>query len=142
MEAEDLIRQFEGCNLAAYKKGDNVWTIGWGHTGKDVYDGLVWTQAQADDALSHDLLAAQALLALYSPGLAGDTLTALTDFVFNLGIGNYRSSTLAKCVNVQDWPGARAQIVTWDHEHGVVVPGLKRRREAEAALLPEGESDG
>lgn len=136
MSAIDLAKQFEGCKLQAYQDLAGVWTIGWGHVGNDVYPGLTWTQAQADDALLHDINAARALLEMYSPNLANGTLDALTDFVFNLGIGNYRTSTLCKCVNAQDWPGARAQIVTWDHSNGMVVPGLLRRREAEAALLP------
>lgn len=135
MTAEDLAKQFEGCKLEAYQDIAGVWTIGWGHVGKDVYEGLVWTQQQADDTLEHDLNAAATLLAMYSPGLTDGPLAALTDFVFNLGIGNYRTSTLCKCVNAQDWDGAKAQIVTWDHSNGKVVPGLLRRREAEAALL-------
>jgi lysozyme len=132
----NLAKEFEGCKLIAYQDLAGIWTIGFGHTGKDVYSGLVWTQAQADEALDHDLAAAAALLNLYSDGLTGGPLEALTDFVFNLGIGNYRTSTLCKCVNAQDWGAAKAQLLTWDHSGGVVVPGLLRRREAEAALLP------
>jgi len=135
LSAIDLAKQFEGCRLTAYQDIAGVWTIGFGHVGKDVYEGLVWTQAQADDALLHDVNAARALLEMYSPNLANGTLDALTDFVFNLGIGNYRTSTLCKCVNAQDWTGAKAQLLTWDHSNGVVIPGLLRRREAEAALI-------
>lgn len=133
--AEDLAKQFEGCELTAYQDIAGVWTIGWGHTGKDVYEGVTWTQQQADEALEHDLNAAEVLLSMYSNGLGPNASAALTDFVFNLGIGNYRTSTLCKCVNAQDWDGAKAQIVTWDHSNGKVIPGLLRRREAEAALL-------
>lgn len=135
MTAEDLAKAFEGCVLSAYQDLGGVWTIGYGHTGKDVYEGLVWTQEQADDALSHDLLAAATLLAVYSPGLANGPQAALTDLVFNLGIGNYRTSTLCKFVNEQDWNGAKTEIVKWDHANGQVVAGLLRRRQAEAALL-------
>jgi lysozyme len=135
VSAFDIAKQFEGCKLQAYQDLAGVWTIGWGHTGKDVYEGLVWTQQQADDALMHDINSSRALLEMYSPNLANGTLDALTDFVFNMGIGNYRTSTLCKCVNVQDWDGARAQLLLWDHSNGKVVPGLLRRREAEAALI-------
>lgn len=135
MTAEDLAKAFEGCVLSAYQDLGGVWTIGFGHVGKDVYEGLIWTQEQADDALSHDLLAATTLLAVYSPGLANGPQAALTDFVFNLGIGSYRTSTLCKCVNAQDWDGAKTELLKWDHSGGKVVPGLLRRREAEAALL-------
>ena len=132
---DSLQKEFEGCKLNAYQDLAGVWTIGFGHTGKDVYAGLTWTQQQADDALDHDLQAAQALLLMYSPTLTNGALDAMTDFVFNLGIGNYRTSTLCKCVNAQDWAGAKAQLLLWDHSNGMVIPGLLRRREAEAALF-------
>ena len=48
-----LIHNFEDCKLVAYpdpKTGGDPWTIGRGHTGKDVHKGLVWTLAQCDDA--------------------------------------------------------------------------------------------
>lgn len=138
MTTTDLIRGFESCVLTAYLDAlanPPVWTIGWGHTGKDVHEGLTWTQEQADEAQAHDVLAAVALLDIYSPGLSGGPLEALTDFVFNLGIGKYRTSTLCKYVNAQDWPNARLEIVKWDHSNGKVVPGLLRRRETEAALI-------
>jgi lysozyme len=131
-----LAKEFEGCVLTAYQDLAGVWTIGYGHTGKDVFPGLGWTQAQADEALQHDLNAAAALLNMYSPGLANGALDALVDFVFNLGIGSYRTSTLCQCVNAEDWPNAKLELLKWDHSGGVVVPGLLRRREAEAALLP------
>ncbi len=132
---DELEREFESCKLEAYQDIAGVWTIGWGHTGKDVYKGLVWTQAQADEALDHDIQAAQTLLLGYSPGLTDSRLEALTDFVFNLGIGNYRTSTLCKLVNLGQWPAVKAELLLWDHSNGVVVPGLLRRREAEAVLI-------
>ena len=98
--------------------------------------GLSWTQAQADETLDHDVVVADALLAIYSPGLTEGPLDALTDFVFNLGIGNYRTSTLCQLVNAQNWAAAKLELLKWDHDRGIAVPGLLRRREAEAALLP------
>lgn len=135
MSAEDLIKRFEGCDLGAYRDIAGVPTIGWGHCGKDVYMGLTWTQEQADEALTHDILSAQAQLAIYSPDLADGPLDAMTDFVFNLGIGNYRTSTLCKYVNAQAWPNVKTELLRWDHSNGTVVAGLLRRRQAEAALI-------
>jgi lysozyme len=132
---DSLEREFEGCVLTAYKDMAGVWTIGYGHTGKDVYEGLVWTQAQADEQLDHDIQAAQTLLLMYSPGVMGTALFALTDFVFNLGIGNYRTSTLCRLVNASNWPAVKLELLKWDHSNGQVVPGLLRRRQAEAALI-------
>lgn len=135
MNAADLIKSFEGCRLTAYRDIAGILTIGYGHTGKDVYEGLVWTQEQADEALEHDLLAADILLNVYSPGLEGGVLEALTDFVFNIGIGHYRTSTLCQLVNAKNWPAVKAELLKWDHSNGTVVAGLLRRREAEAALI-------
>ena len=45
-----LTEQFEGCKLTAYPDpatGGDPWTIGYGHTGNDVYPGLTITQEQA-----------------------------------------------------------------------------------------------
>ena len=67
--------------------------------------------------------------------VTGGTLDALTDFVFNLGIGNYRTSTLCKQVNAGNWGEVKTELLKWDYSNGVVVPGLLRRREAEAALI-------
>jgi lysozyme len=136
--AEDLIKGFENCRLVAYLDtvaNPPIWTIGWGHTGKDVYEGLVWTQAQADEALEHDIIAADALLSVYSPGLTGGPLEAITDFVFNIGIGHYRTSSLCQLVNANAWPQAKTELLKWDHSNGTVVAGLLRRRQAEAALI-------
>lgn len=138
MSVEDLAKGFEGCELVAYLDtlaNPPIWTIGYGHTGKDVYQGLVWTQAQADDALDHDVIAAQAVLEVYSPGLSNGLLDAITDFVFNIGIGHYRTSTLCQMVNARNLPGVKSELLKWDHSNGVVVQGLLRRRQAEAALI-------
>ena len=133
-----LEKRFEGCRLEAYLDtvaNPPVWTIGWGHTGKEVHEGLVWTQAQADDQLDHDILVARTLLNLYSPGLTGSTLDALTDFVFNLGIGNYRTSTLRQLVNAKNWISVKTELLKWDHSNGKVIPDLLERRTAEASLI-------
>jgi len=135
MTARDLVKAFEGCVLTAYQDIAGIWTIGWGHTGKDVYEGLVWTQDQADEMIEHDLAEAGTLLNMYSPGLPLGAQQALTDFIFNLGGANYRNSTLRQLVNAGNWVAAKVEILKWDHSGGHVIPGLLRRRQAEAALM-------
>lgn len=83
------IKRDEGCVLTAYRDRNGVWTIGWGHTGKEVHAGLVWAQAQADDQLSADierlcggLLKAQPWIAKLSPVRQ----RVLQNMAFNLGI--------------------------------------------------------
>lgn len=70
-----------------------------------------------------------------SPGLSGDRLTAIADFIFNLGPTRYAASTLRRRVNDSDWCGARDEIRRWVFGGGKKLPGLVIRREAEAALL-------
>jgi lysozyme len=140
MNAEDLARKFEGCKLVAYLDtvaNPPIWTIGYGHTGKDVHAGLVWSQEQAEEELMHDLTCAGLLLGAYSPNVVSmpGATDALTDFIFNLGIGHYRSSTLCTYVNAKNWAAVKTELVKWDHSNGRVVPGLLARREAESALI-------
>ena len=130
-----LIRHFEGCKLTAYVCPAGVWTIGWGATGRGVGPGVVWTQAQADTRLEQDARAFAAAVRQASPGLEGRRLCAIADFAFNLGAGAYRGSTLRRRVDAGDWEGARQQLARWVYGGGRVLPGLVRRRAAEAALL-------
>ena len=72
-----------------------------------------------------------------SPGLLArpQALGAMTDFAYNLGVARYRTSTLRKRVDDGDWEGAKEQLALWTRGGGRVLPGLVRRRAAEAALL-------
>lgn len=71
------------------------------------------------------------------PRLVGEPrrLAAITDFTFNLGPAALAASTLRRRVNAGDWAGARRELAKWVHGAGRVLPGLVRRRAAEAALL-------
>jgi lysozyme len=62
---------------------------------------------------------------------------AIADFIYNLGVGNYATSTLKKKVDVGDWVSAASEIKRWDKAAGKVLKGLTVRREKEAALLLE-----
>lgn len=91
-----LIRDSEGCVLTSYKCPAGIWTIGYGQT-KGIKEGMVWTQTQADEDLLKTACSVlnQALTA--SPVLKTATSqrqAAIADFIYNLGIGNYNSSTL------------------------------------------------
>ncbi len=50
-----LVKEFEGLRLTAYICPAGVLTIGWGHTGPDVYSGQTITVAQAETFLDNDL---------------------------------------------------------------------------------------
>lgn len=64
------------------------WTIGYGHTGPEVRQGLVWTLEQARAALAADLAKACALLDRVLPwwrALSDVRQDVLANMVFNMG---------------------------------------------------------
>ena len=134
-----LTKSMEGCVLHSYPDpgtGGAPWTCGWGHCGPEVHPNMTITQAQADAWLNADLaragLVVNSLVHVY---LNQNELDALADFVFNVGAGNFRSSTLLRLINAGDMTGAAAQFDRWTQGGGHVLPGLVRRRAAEKALF-------
>jgi lysozyme len=127
-----LTERFEGCRLVAYQDQGGVWTVGYGHTGPDVYPGMVITQEQAQALLEQDIQrAVDTVNRLVSVPITQGEFDALVDFVFNLGAGAFMASTLLRDVEAQDWAAAAAQFSRWDHCGGQVVAGLLTRRLAE-----------
>jgi lysozyme len=130
-----LIRTFEGCRLVPYLCPAGVWTCGWGSTGPDVFPGRPWTQEYADQRMRMDALKfARGTLAL-CPSLTGDRLSAIADFAYNVGLGALQASTLRRVVNAGHWDAAKVQLMRWVRGGGRVLPGLVKRRTAEANLL-------
>lgn len=134
--ALELIKHSEGCRLRAYQDTGGVWTIGWGHTGKSVHDGLVITQEEADTLLLQDATNAQRAVQQLCPILADKPAkqAAIIDFVFNLGAERLHSSTLLRCITHQQYDAVPAQLKRWVYDNGKILPGLVTRREAECIL--------
>jgi lysozyme len=131
-----LTRQFEGCKLTAYADQGGVWTIGYGHTGPEVHSGLTMTQDQVESCLEKDLSSSvDCVNRLVTANINQNQFDALVDFVFNLGCGSLATSQLLRCVNAGKFDDAAAQFQRWAHIRAVLVPGLLRRRQAEAALF-------
>lgn len=141
--AEKLIKHFEGCHkrlpngtIGPYICPAGYPTQGWGIVVPSM-DVPPITQEVADSILRREIprYMSQALAA--SPVLAKhpEKLGAITSFVFNLGAGRYRSSTLRKRVNAEDWEGAKEELMKWTRGGGRVLPGLVKRRKAEALYL-------
>ena len=130
-----LIKKFEGLELNAYRCAAGVWTIGYGHT-KDVERGDVWTEAQADDALKHELIEFEGYINdLVECSLTQNQFDALVSWVYNLGPANLQASTLLKKLNAEDYEDVPSQLKRWNKAGGKVFEGLIRRREAEALLF-------
>jgi len=136
-----LTVQFEGCVLHPYQDSVGVWTIGYGSTrgfdGKPITAATpCLTEPLARSLLARDLGAAiREVQADVKVDLSMNQWAALGDFIYNVGAGNFRASTLLKKLNAKDWTGAAAEIDKWDHAGGRELAGLLRRREAEKALF-------
>lgn len=129
-----LIKQYEGCRLAAYRCAAGVWTIGYGHTA-GVHSGMTITQAQADAYLQQDIAKFEGYVnnPAYIPiteQLNQNQFDALVSFAFNLGAGNLRKLCKGRTA------AQIAQAMTqYCKANGKVLAGLKRRRAAEQALF-------
>ena len=133
----DIVKQFEGCKLKAYKCPAGVWTCGWGSTGPDVTENTVWTQQQADDRLERDLGRFINGVVRTSPNLMAhpNRLAAVTSFAYNVGIGAYQGSTMRKHIDAGAWDLAAGEFQKWNKAGGKVLPGLTKRRAAERQLF-------
>jgi len=131
-----LTRSFEGLRLEAYQDSGGIWTVGYGHTGPEVHAGLRISEEQAVALLRDDLASAvRCVRRAVKVPLNQWQFDALVDFCFNAGPGNLLSSTLLHLVNRGEFEGATGQFGLWVHAGGRVIPGLVRRRAAEAALF-------
>lgn len=135
-----LVKFYEGLYLKAYIDPVGVLTIGYGHTGPDVFEGQVISEQQAEDLLVKDLAHHEAFVeGVVTVPLNDNQRAALTSFAFNVGNGSLRDSTLLKKLNAGDVEGASNEFTRWVHGtvNGVktVLPGLVKRRASERALF-------
>jgi lysozyme len=130
-----LIKAFEGLKLNAYRCAAGVWTIGYGHT-LGVNPGDTLTEQAADLFLRQDAAVAEASVNRYvNVPLTQNQFNALVSFVFNLGSGNFRNSTLLKKLNAGDYQGAGEELLRWVRAGDSTLPGLVRRRAVEKTLF-------
>lgn len=136
-QGADFIKSFEGCRLEAYHvvvDRPGLYTIGYGHTGK-VQKGQKITQAEADRLFSNDVAPIEKQLTADVPNVSQHQFDALVSFCFNLGVSAYMGSTLRRKLKAGDKLGAANEFPRWCHAGGVVMNGLKRRRNAERAMF-------
>jgi len=115
-------------------------TIGYGH----LLSRTAWAPldqfpaisiAQAEALLRADLMkAAGAVMRMVKVRLNANQIAALIDFVFNAGAGNFEISTLRRVINRGDFAAVPGQLMRWVYAKGIKLPGLVKRRRAEAEL--------
>lgn len=128
----DLIKQHEGCRLTAYKCPAGVWTIGYGHTGSDVKEGLTITPVKAEQLLKADLAKFEKHVQNFDSKYHWNQneFDALVSFAFNVGSINQLTANKTR---------TKAQIaqamLLYNKANGKVLPGLTKRRQAERQLF-------
>lgn len=143
----DLVKRFEGFISHAYLCPANKLTIGWGHTGSDVKQGMVITEGEAEILLKKDL---NKFASKITYSLEQDHITvnqnqfdALCSFAFNLGFSAFIFSTLYKKLKAGDYTGASDEFLKWVYITKTVngerikirLKGLETRRKAEQELF-------
>jgi lysozyme len=154
-----FVKQMEGLRLVAYddKRPNHVlqpgdWvkgtlTIGFGHTGPDVFIGKTITEAEAYALLDKDNAWAQKAVNKYvRVPLGQNQFNSLVSFTYNIGETAFKESTLVDLLNGDrdrngtfesppDYDSVPAQLRRWIYSDG--EPILKNRREHEVALWLE-----
>lgn len=152
----NLIKKLEGCKLEAYQCSAGVWTIGYGHTGADVFKGKKITQNDAETLLKTDLKRFETAInnllicgsgsspqacveqdggLLIPVDLNQNQFDALVSFIYNIGINAFKTSTMLKCLNRGEFYAAAKEFDRWIYAGGKVSEGLKNRRTAEKTLF-------
>jgi lysozyme len=130
-----LIKDHEGLRLVAYKDPVGVWTIGWGHT-TNVTPGMFINEEIAHGLLLRDVQEAERCINReVKVPISRTMFDALVSFVFNLGCGAFRTSTLLKLLNGGEYIAAADQFPRWVRAGGRELPGLVRRRALEQGLF-------
>ena len=137
----DLIKEFEGCKLAAYQCPAGIWTIGIGSTHYGDGTPVTKNRTLPTEKAAIALLAAtigQYEKAVNAVGveLTQNEFDALVCLCYNIGAGNFLKSTLVKMLKANDNKAEIAkQFLRWDKAGGKSLAGLTRRRNAEAELF-------
>lgn len=130
------IKEFEGCRLKAYKPvaAEKYFTVGVGHYGPDVTEGMTITEAQAMELLRKDIAKFENHVTATGLTLNQSQFDALVSFTFNCGPGN-----LAKLIKGRDYQQiADAMLLYNKGADKKVLKGLVRRREWERNLFLSG----
>ncbi len=141
-----LIKEFEGFRSKAYLCSAGVWTIGYGSTlytnNHKVKQGDQISLTEAEELIANDLIKFEnAVNKLVTVQVNQNQFDALVCFIYNIGEGAFKSSTLLKKINLKDFTGAADEFLRWNKAPSPstgklrALPGLTRRRTAERKLF-------
>lgn len=131
-EGLSIIKESEGLSLKAYKCSAGVWTIGYGHTGKDVKKGMVITEEKATELLKTDIVRFEKHVAAYNKiyNFTSNEFSALVSFAYNIGSisGLTRNGTRTKLQIAN-------KMLEYCYANGKKLKGLYARRQKERKLF-------
>lgn len=136
------IKQLEGLRLTPYLDSAGVPTDGYGNT-HGVVMGHTITKEKAEADLRRNLETAErAVDTLVKVPLNDYQFAALVCFVFNVGVGAFRSSTLLRQLNKGNYDAVPSQLMRWNkvtvRGKKVANRGLTNRRAAEVGMWSKG----
>lgn len=142
------IQSLEGSKVLAYRDLGGVLTVCSGHTGPDVTVGKVYSPTQCSALTKADTEKAAAGVLKVSPQLLYHpfVLAAAISFSYNVGVGTYQQSTVAKLFNEGQFTNGCNYLVNYKYVDGKVSQGLLNRRIQErtlclSTLTPKGLND-
>jgi GH24 family phage-related lysozyme (muramidase) len=118
------IKQREGFRSQPYKDSAGLWTAGYGHKFGALEQVQAMSEADAASVLASDVATVESTVnALVTVPLTQDQFDSLVSFVFNVGSGAFRRSTLLSKLNAGDYAGARDQFAAWSK---ITINGIKQ----------------
>jgi len=142
-----LTESAEGFVPHLYNDAVHYCTVAYGHlvekaacNGREPQEFLHGvTRPQGNDLLAADMQKAErAVQSAVKVVLSDGQFAALSDFTYNVGAGNLRTSTLLKVINRKEFDSVESQFMRWVTAAGKALPGLVERRKHEVALFFEG----
>lgn len=137
-EGLSIIKESEGLSLKAYKCPSGVWTIGYGHTGKDVKKGMEITKEKATELLRKDIERFERNVSHYDKlyNFTSNEFSALVSFTYNIGsiAGLTKAGTRSK-------EQIANKMLEYCYANGKKLNGLYTRRQKERRLFMKKENE-
>lgn len=134
-----FVAQHEGLVLGTYVDPVGILTSCYGHTGKELKLNQRFTEVQCLDQLAEDLSKHnKEMLKYIKVPMSDEEHAAYLSFSYNVGVGNFKSSTLLKLLNKEKRVEACNQLTNWVFAKGKKLKGLVNRREEEKNLCLSG----
>lgn len=124
---------FEGKENKAYIDPVGIVTVCYGNTGKEAVLGKSYTDDQCLDQMATDLKEhdKQLMSVVKVPFKSDYQHAAMLSFVYNVGIGNFSSSTMLRKLNAKDYVGSCEELTKWVYAKKKMLKGLVIRRSLE-----------